>query len=617
MELQTGIFGELLSEQRDRLSVERRSSLENPQTPLSYPAEWLLDMFNGGRTDSGIRVSELTAFQCTTFLSCVDLIAGSIASLPKHVFERTLVANGRASHRIAYDHGLYDLINLEPNDEMSRFVFDKAYMAHILAWGNGYAEIQRDAGNTPIAIWPRNPYKTHPHRIVKATRLEPAPWRPFPVNLPEGSLVYRTTDGIDEMDGSDAGSGNERLIPKEDMLHVPGLAFDGRIGQSVVWLARQVLGLALATEKFGAKYFANFAKPSGILTLPSQSPQDREKSKESWLEAQGGENAHRVAVMPLGATFTAMSNKPEESQMTQTEEVQAVKICSFLHVPPHMVGVGKVTSRSNTEQQAQEFISYALSPWISAQKAEYKRKLFPSSGLGRTPRNRFFVDFDLTDLSRADSTAREAFYASGRQWAYLNTNDIRTFEKLNPIEEPWAEDYWMPINMTLADTPLDPNSQDGAGNGDKDPKAGKKAGGKGDEPAGDDDQVAGRYVQHFGRIFRDAFGRVLARDKRDLKLISAAFGPVLFSIRDGIFDLACSELRLKGVKPGETDSFIADYQGGMVKRAASWKAETGPADADAELRRAIRAIRVAAYREAAALKAKSIAPTSEGEDDAA
>jgi hypothetical protein len=143
---------------------EFRTSLENPQTPLSFPAEWLLDMFNGGRTDSGIRVSELTAFQCTTFLACVDLIAGSLASLPKHVFERTIVANGRASHRVAFEHGYYDLINLEPNEEMSRFVFDKAFMAHVLAWGNGYAEIQRDAGNAAVAMWPRNP-NVPPHMV--------------------------------------------------------------------------------------------------------------------------------------------------------------------------------------------------------------------------------------------------------------------------------------------------------------------------------------------------------------------------------------------------------------------------------------------------------------------
>jgi hypothetical protein len=214
MELQTGIFAELLDEQR----AEARSSLENPQSPLSYPAEWLLDIFNGGRTDSGIRVSELTAFQATAFLACVDFIGGMIASLPKHVFERQIVANGRASHRIAYEHDYEEMVHLEPNSEMSRFVADKAFMAHVLAWGNGYQEIQRDASNSAVALWPRNPYKTRPHRFIHATVLPAVPWRPFPVTIPAGGLVFRTTDGIDEIDYSDldAENGDERFIAPAD-----------------------------------------------------------------------------------------------------------------------------------------------------------------------------------------------------------------------------------------------------------------------------------------------------------------------------------------------------------------------------------------------------------------
>lgn len=602
MGLQTGIFADLLSDQRDRLAAESRSSLENPQTPLSYPAEWLLDIFNGGRTDSGIRISELTAFQCTTFLACVDLIAGAVAALPKHVFERRITANGRAAHSIAYDHDLYDLVNLEPNDEMSRFVFDKAYLAHVLAWGNGYAEIQRDGGNRATALWPRNPYKTRPHRLADAIVLPAEPWRPFPVKLAAGELVYKTTDWIDQNDESETGAtqGLERLIPKEDMLHVPGLAFDGRLGQSVVWLSRQVLGLALATEKFGAKYFANYARPGGILEAPALDSSAREQAKQSWMEAQGGENSHRVAVLPPGFKFTPISNKPDESQMSETEERQAIKICAFFHVAPRLVGLSKVTSKSSTEQEGQEFLTITLSPWLAALKAEYKRKLFPNAGVGRAPRNRFFVDFDVTDYQRADATAREAFYASGRQWGYLSANDVRAFEKLNPIEEPWAEDYWMPINMTLSTTPLDPSSEAGnVGNGHKGDNKGKNAGIGGSQT--DDDPISDRYVKHYSRLFADAFGRVSAHKKRDFRAVCSAFGPVLFSMRDGLFDLAAMQMRIKGTPGTESERFVADYMGAMQQRCTSWT----PADSDHELKRAVAAIRVVSFREAATLKAKS------------
>src|SRR5579885_199840 len=590
MALQTGIFSELIDEQRKRIAEEMRTSLENPQTPLSYPAEWLLDIFNGGRTDSGIRVSELTAFQASYFLACVDLIAGSIAGLPVHIYERTIVANGRAAHRVAYDHDIYELVSLEPNPEMSRFVFEKAFMAHVLAWGNGYAELQRDAGNNCVGIWPRNPAKTRPYRLGAPMRLEPQPWRPFPVNLPAGALVYRTTDGIDDMDRTDDGGENARVarfIPAEDMLHVPGLAFDGRIGQSVVWPARQTIGLALATEKFGAKYFANFARPSGILTAPAMEASARESAKRSWQEAQGGENSHKVAVMPPGFDFKPISNKPSESQTVEIEDRLRNKICAFFHVPPRMVGDTEKSSKTSSEQEGQEFLQYTLAPWLAAIRIEWKRKLFPSVGRGRTPRSRFYIDFDLTDMLRPDAASREKFYATGRQWAFLNTNDFRGFEKLNPIEEDWAEDYWMPINMTLAETPLDPNHQDGDGDGKK-----------------PEDPASERYFQHYSRLFRDGFGRLLTREKRDIKAITSALGAVLFSVRDAWFDLAAHDLRIVGKPGAETNKFIAEYCGGLAKRAADWNDASADETSASELRRAIRALRVAAYREAASLKAK-------------
>jgi HK97 family phage portal protein len=452
--------------------LEYRTSLENPQTPLSYPAEWLLDIFQGGRTDSGIRVSELTAFQVSTFLTCTDLIAGKISSLPFDIQERSFSkVNQRAVHRISYDHELYELIHLQPNIEMSRQTFLKAFLLHCLAWSNGYAEIQRDASKRPAALWPRNPAKTRPRRMTQPVLLPPEEWRPYPVYLDAGTLAYNTTDGIDDNDRSEADAYNqpERIIPMEDMLHVPGLSFDGRLGQSVVWLARQTIGLALATEKFGAKYFANFARPGGLLTLPMNlRPEDKEQARRSWMEAQGGENANRIAVMPPGFEWKAMSNNPQEAQTIESRTYIRTEIASIFHVPVRMVGDTTKGSKASTEQENQELLDYTLEPWMSAIKLEWKRKLFrsPNAGRGRT-KNPFFVSFDVTSMIRGDAVSRERFNASGRQWGYLNTNDILTLEGLNPIEADWAEQYWMPVNMTLSTTPIDPGFQDGSGQGAK------------------------------------------------------------------------------------------------------------------------------------------------------
>lgn len=591
MPLQTGIFAKLLAGARAALSREQRSSLENPQTPLSYPAEWLLDIFNGGRTDSGVRVSEMTAFQVVTFLACVDLIAGKVSSLPIHVYERSFGAHGRAIHRVAYDHDLYDLVSLEPNDEMSRQTFLKVFLCHALAWSNGYAEIQRDAGNAPLGFWPRNPGKTRPIRLTRTVHLEPAPWRPFPVTLAAGEMAFETTDGVEEYDQSDLGANSSRpgrLIPMADMLHVPGISFDGRLGQSVVWLARQTLGLILATEKFGSKYFANFAKPGGMLEMPvGLTSEQKEQSKRSWMEAQGGENAHRVAMLPPGWKFTPMSHNPQEAQTQELRQFLRTEIATLFHVPVRLAGDTTTKSRGSSEQENQELLDYTLSPWVEAIKLEWKRKLFPHPNVGRVPKSPFFVDFDTTDLIRGDSASREKFYASGKQWGYLNTNDVRSFEKLNPIEEDWAEQYWMPINMTLVHTPIDPTHQDGAGNGEPGQEA-----------------PADPLERAYRRLFCDAFGRILTRSQRDLPAFTGCFAPLLFTWRDLFAAQACREMRTKTVPGAESERFLAEYLRDMQKRCSEWAADTPEAAIAGELRRAIHAARMAAYREVAAAKAK-------------
>jgi HK97 family phage portal protein len=278
MALITGIFSEVLAD----LRAEKRSSLENPQTPLSYPAEWLLDIFNGGRTDSGIRVSELTAFGSSTFHACVDLISNAIAALPAHIKERTM-RSGRPVSRIAVEHDLYDLINYEPNPDMSWFTYLKATVCHFLAWGNSYTEVQRDGGNGVVALWPRNPHTTKPHQLTKGVTLPAVAWRPYPVSLPAGTMVYVTKDGADNTEPGN----NERIIPPDDMIAITGLSFDGRIGEGIVALARERIGMDLASGKFGAKYFANYAKPSAFLVAPTGTgEQQRQQTLKTWQEAQ-------------------------------------------------------------------------------------------------------------------------------------------------------------------------------------------------------------------------------------------------------------------------------------------------------------------------------------------
>lgn len=338
------------------LDLMRRSSLENPQTPLSYPAEWLIDAFTGGRSDSGMRVSPMTALQVSTVYACVMRIASSVATLPLNVYEHINAKDLRAGKRLAVEHDIFDMLHSAPNDEMTSRTMRMTTQAHMLLWGNGFAEIQRDNGGRPVALWPRNPAMTKPVRR-------------------NGRLLYETTEG------ANGGPASPRDILSENMLHVPGLAIDGRVGQEVVYLARQSFGLAMAAEKFGNKLFANYGRPGGVLEHPGELTDEARKAiKDSWAQAQGGENIHTVPLLEEGLVWKDVANKPNEAQFLETRQFQRAEICSIFGVPPHMIGDPDKQNRANTEQLGLEFVTFTLAPWLVAWEQELKRKLFPKLG---------------------------------------------------------------------------------------------------------------------------------------------------------------------------------------------------------------------------------------------
>ncbi len=393
----------------------------------------------------------MTALQVGTVFACVNVISDGFSSLPVHVYQRSKIA-GRASKSIATDSPLYSLIHDEPNPEMTSAVFFKTLMVHDLLWGNSYSEIQRNGSGQIIGVWPRNPARTRPIRILKPLMLEGD-------LLPPGTMLYETSDQL--MDSSSyvvdqnpemQNVGLKRLVRAENMLHVPGLSLDGRLGQSTVWLARQAFGLALATEKYGAKFFGNGARPAGILTLPSKLEDKAiDTLRRSWAEAHGGENQFKVAVLEQGVKYEKIAATPEEGQMLQTRKYEREEICAIFGVPAHMVAASDKSGKSNVEQSSIEFVLYCLHPWLNRFEQELSRKLFPS--LGRTA-GKYFVKFDTRKLMYPDAAARSAFYSQGKQWGFLNTNMILELEDMNPVEnEKVGETFWQPINMQDAGDP--------------------------------------------------------------------------------------------------------------------------------------------------------------------
>lgn len=611
------------------LISETRTSLENPQTPLSFPAEWLLDTFNGGRTDSGIRVSEMTALQVSAVWACCEIKGGALGALELKIFEKIIREDGRLQRRIAHDHDYWDLLEHQPNPEMSAFTFKKTLQVHRMLWGNGYGELQRDRFGRIIAIWPRNPGRIRPHRVMKGIRIVTSDGIDVPVK--PGQMVYVTTEGM-ETESMDpqapavdaAGPNGDRYILPEDMLHIPGLSLDGRIGQDVIQLARNAVGLALATEKFGGKFFGNGAVGRGVFKIPgdfTQSPEDMANLRKEVQEAWGGENVNRPMVFDGGMEYIPTSTTPDEAQFLETRQHQISEVCRVMgNVPPHMVGVTEKTSRANTEQIGQEFLTFSLAPDLRAWEQEVKRKMLPPPSTGRSAAKRFGVFFDTWPIVTPSAADLKAMVQVMIQWGVWEPNDARERMQMNPLDGDGSDSTWMQINMApveqLYETPALPGAggdeedeEDDVEN-DKTPVAGKGKGKGKQTPAGKRNELLiSRISRAYSRLFRDAFGRVSARSQCDLRAFRQAFLPVLVSIGEEL-DLRAAEMfdadpTTDGV---ESSRFLTGYLETMFHRfeGDAWSKANGNAQAicDRELLRAIRAFAVEAYRNAATLAAK-------------
>jgi len=347
-----------------------------------------------GGTTSGKAVNERTAMQTSAVYSCVRILAESVAGLPLHVYERT--ANGSKSTKPS--HPLYRLLHDEPNREMTSFVFRETLMSHLLLWGNAYAQIIRDGRGFPIALYPLLPDR------MAVDRNE------------SGELVYTYQ--------SDKG---QVKLRRENVLHIPGLGFDGLIGYSPIAMAKNAVGLALATEDYGATFFANGANPGGVLEHPGViKPEQADRLRESWQSQFGGANAHKVAVLEEGLKFHQMSIPPEQAQFLETRKFQINEIARIFRVPPHMVGDLEKSSFSNIEQQSLEFVKYTLDPWVVRWEQSLQQALILPS-----EKATIFIKFNLDGLLRGDYQSRMQGYSTGIQNGFMSVNDVRGLEDMN------------------------------------------------------------------------------------------------------------------------------------------------------------------------------------------
>lgn len=359
-----------------------------------------------GRTTSGKPVNERTAMQTTAVYVCVRILAEAVASLPLHVYEY----QDDGGKKLVHDHPLYYLLHDEPNPEMTSFVFRETLMSHLLIWGNAYAQIIRDGAGRVLGLYPLLPDKMEVQRDDK------------------GNIYYVYSRNSDE-NPTFKEYGNIKL-KAEDVLHIPGLGFDGLIGYSPIAMAKNAVGMTLACEEYGASFFANGANPGGVLEHPGVL-KDPSKVRESWNSVyRGVSNAHKIAVLEEGMKYQQIGIPPEEAQFLETRKFQINEIARLYRIPPHMVGDLDKSSFSNIEQQSLEFVKYTLDPWVIRWEQSLQRSLLLPGEKGK-----YFIKLNVDGLLRGDYQSRMNGYAVGRQNGWFSANDIREMENMNPIPD--------------------------------------------------------------------------------------------------------------------------------------------------------------------------------------
>ena len=362
-------------------------------------------LFVFGTANSGERVDEKSAMQIATVYACVRLIAESVAGLPLHLYK----TDGEDGKSKAKEHPLYKILYRQPNPEMTSFSFWETMVTHILLWGNAYAQIVRDGKNGVLGLYPLLPENVEIDRENG------------------GDLYYIYHAYTDEVPGE-----NNRDIQfrRDEILHIPGLGFNGLVGFSPIAMMKNSLGTTLAVERYGSSFFRNGAQPSGVLEHPGVL-KDPEKIRRNWSDVYGGaNNAHKVAVLEEDMHYKPISLPPEDSQFLSTREFGVEEICRIFRVPPHMVQDLKRATFNNIEHQSIDFVVHTLDPWLTRiEQAIIKDVLLEEE------QDEYFPKFNVDGLLRGDYKSRMEGYAIGFANGFLSPNDIRRLENMDPIPD--------------------------------------------------------------------------------------------------------------------------------------------------------------------------------------
>lgn len=474
-------------------TIERRSgaSLEDPHVSIDRGTT-LFDMLGGRQSASGKRVNQRTARRYSAVYSAIDMISGWVGVLPLNLYQRR---SDRRGKDLVRTHPGSRLSRESPNREMSAIDYKTATQGHLLTRGNKYAEIQTSGGQLE-ALWPLHPDK------VELVRDQ------------QGTPFYRVRVGAEA-----------EILDFDQVLHIRGLGLSGREGWSPIKLARESIGLGLATEEFGSRFFGNNSTPRGVLSVPDElNPEGRKKLKKGWQRAQGGlENAHRVAVLEHGIEWQQIGLSAEDSQFLETRRFQVREIARWFKIPPHKLRDMQAGEPNSLDEQNLEFLQDTLEPWLVRWEQAFTNQLL-------TPSERddgLFFEFDRNAVLQADSEGRASMYQARFNTGSMTPNEIRAKENENPLPEGGDEAYLQvnmaPLSVVRDMPPTERALYQAVENGDPDAiRAVVEA--RQDEDTEDDGLVEQRQterrldlVESFLPVFQDSLRRMVRGEVQDIR----------------------------------------------------------------------------------------------------
>ncbi len=377
----------------------------------------------GAKTKSGAAVSELNAMQLSVVWACIKILSEDSASLPLHLYRRR---KGGGKDK-AWAEDLYFLMHDQPNPEMTAMSFRETYASHLLAWGNGYAEKERTGGkiNKVVALWPITPNRVTVKRNEKK------------------KLIYQIN-----MSGSNL---SNVVLQRENVLHTPGLSFNGLIGYSPIAAAREAIGLGFALEEYSELYFGQGTHPGVVVSHPnSLSPQAYSNMTKALSDAHSGlGKSHRLLLMEEGMKIEKIGIENKDAQFLESKKYSNVEIGTRIYrLPPQMYGeFDKASTYASAEQFSLDYVTRTLRPWLVRLEQSYNMSLLDPSDYGL-----YFFEHNIEGLLRGDIAARYAAYVQGKRNGFLNADEIRETENMNPIPDGKGKEYIIEKNMIgLAD----------------------------------------------------------------------------------------------------------------------------------------------------------------------